>query len=374
MPRPAKGARLYLRERAGRESVWVIRDGSREISTGLCPSDSGAAEKAFSDYLAHKHTPDFSATDPERVLIADCLALYAEEAAPKQKRSDMVAGAIKNLVDFFGGDRVSRITPNVCRKYVDWRMAQPQARYTRAANPPLVGTASPRRELEILKAAFNHAYKERKLKYPIPVWLPDKSPPRLRWLTRSEVARLLWAARGGEGRHVAKFILLALYTGSRKMAVLGLRWEPSEDAGWIDLENRMLYRKGSREGETHKRRPPVPLSKRLIAHLRIWRRRAGGPNVIQWEGDPVDSVRRSWESARIRSGLSDDVTPHVLRHTFATWALHEGTPTSLAAEAMGVSEAIFRATYGHHASAPLRSVVEIVSGAKSGARALNRWT
>lgn len=369
MPRKAKGARLYIRERAGREAVWVIRDGSGEVSTGICASDGGAAEKALADYLAHKHTPDFSSTEPERVLIADCLALYAEEAAPRQKRSDMVAGAIRNLVEFFGGDKVSRITPSLCQRYVDWRTSQRQARYTKTEDAPFVGTASARRELEILKAAFNYAYRERKLKYPVPVSLPGKSPARLRWLTKSEVARLLWAARGGGGRHVAKFILLALYTGSRKMAVLGLRWQPSEDAGWIDLKNQMLYRKGSRENETFKRRPPVPISNRLAAHLRIWQRRSTGPNVIQWEGDAVDSVRRSWESARIRAGLSEDVTPHVLRHTFATWALHAGTPTSLAAEAMGVSESIFRATYGHHASAPLRSVVEIVSGAKNGAKA-----
>ena len=57
--------------------------------------------------------------------------------------------------------------------------------------------------------------------------LPDAADARLRWLTRSEAARLVLAAwrqreiRNGKpsgrfvSRHVARFILLGLYTGSR---------------------------------------------------------------------------------------------------------------------------------------------------------------
>jgi integrase len=45
MPRRAKGARLYLRSRKGRESVWVILDGENEVSTGCGERDRGEAEK-----------------------------------------------------------------------------------------------------------------------------------------------------------------------------------------------------------------------------------------------------------------------------------------------------------------------------------------
>jgi hypothetical protein len=57
--------------------------------------------------------------------------------------------------------------------------------------------------------------------------LPPERPARERWLTRSEAARILWAAwryreiqKGKRTdrrsrQHIAKFILVALYTGTR---------------------------------------------------------------------------------------------------------------------------------------------------------------
>ena len=71
---------------------------------------------------------------------------------------------------------------------------------------------------------------------------------RERWCTRSEVAKLLWAAwrfrerQKGQPtdrrtrRHVARFILVALYTGTRAGAVCTAALEPTEGMGWIDLD------------------------------------------------------------------------------------------------------------------------------------------
>jgi hypothetical protein len=93
-------------------------------------------------------------------------------------------------------------------------------------------------------------------------------------------ARLLRAAQRGEGRRVARFILVALYTGSRH-AVLKLRWVPSIDAGWVDLDQGVIYRKGRAESQSSKRRSPVPISPRLAAHLRRWKAE-GGIYVVSW--------------------------------------------------------------------------------------------
>jgi integrase len=70
----------------------------------------------------------------------------------------------------------------------------------------------------------------------VEVVLPEASPPRERWLTREEAARLLWAAwryrevqKGTPTdrrprQHIARFILVALYTGTRSSAVCGARF------------------------------------------------------------------------------------------------------------------------------------------------------
>lgn len=395
MPRPTKGARLYFHKTHGR---WFIRDGDHARSAGFGFGERREAEAALQDYLAAKHKPEFGKGDPTRVLIADTLQLYADERADQTERPDIVVGALPHLLEFFAGKMVAHATPNLCRAYASWRMAQPQARYKvgpgyrfkHIDEVPRVGSQTARRELTVMQAAFGYAHKEHKLLYPVPVTMPDKAPPRDRWLTRSEAARLIWAALGFragndpatgrevwrrpgqpgdpareiarfQSRHVARFVLVGLYTGTRHEAILRLKWLPTTQGGYIDLRSGILYRRGVREGESTKRRTPVPLSNRLRAHMRRWAEQSGA-HVIEFEGKPIDRLRRAWTTARKAAGLSEDVTPHILRHTFATWAVMDGVPFGKVAQALGTTEAIVSQVYGHHAPEHLRGVVESVSG------------
>ncbi|MER2263551.1 tyrosine-type recombinase/integrase [Methylobacterium oxalidis] len=392
MPRPAKGARLYYRKKDDR---WVIRDtGGYERSTGFGFGERREAEGALQEYLAEKHKPDFGKGDPARVLITDVLTLYADERAEQTERPDVVWGALPHLIEFFDGKTVAHATPNVCRAYAAWRMAQPQARFkvgpgyrfATIDEVPRIGSQTVRRELGVLSAAFGYAHKEHKLLYPVVVTMPDKAPPRDRWLTRTEAARLIWAALGfrrvgissktereiwkrprdaqgktyDKSRHVARFVLVGLYTGTRHEAILRLKWLPTTEGGYVDLRSGILYRRGLREGESSKRRTPVPLSRRLHRHMRRWSE-ISTTHVVEFDGQPIDRLRRAWATARKAAGLGEEVTPHILRHTFATWAVMDGVPFSKVAMALGTTEAIVERVYGHHAPEHLRSVVESVS-------------
>jgi len=87
----------------------------------------------------------------------------------------------------------------------------------------MVTTAAARRELEDLRAAINHHRQEGLCSEIVSVVLPERVQARELWLTRSEAARLLWAAwrakqvmrdqqtRRAVGRHIARFILIGLY-------------------------------------------------------------------------------------------------------------------------------------------------------------------
>ncbi len=55
MPRRSKGPRLWLRQRRGRKSVWIIRDGRDQKGTGCLAHDIVGAERALAAYLAAKH-------------------------------------------------------------------------------------------------------------------------------------------------------------------------------------------------------------------------------------------------------------------------------------------------------------------------------
>ena len=48
---------------------------------------------------------------------------------------------------------------------------------------------------------------------------------------------------------------------------------------------------------------------------------------IEYFGEPIKNHKRGWHSSRRRAGLDESVTPHVMRHTCATWLLQKGVPT-----------------------------------------------
>jgi integrase len=369
MPRRSKGARLWLRKRRGRTAQWVILDHGREFRTSAGPDDLRAAENALAQYLANKRQPQFGDGHPSRVLIADVLSHYGEHHGPTTRRADLIGVAIGKLVEFFGDKTLSTITGITCNAYVRWRTQQLNARAKRDGRPIKVSTA--RRELVVLGAALRWCWKEGKIDRLIPISLPSQPGPRQRHLNRSEVAALLAGALGWDrygvrhrtkiNRHLARFILIALYTGTRHDAILRLRWIPNTDSGWIDLASGVMYRRASGAVDKGKRRPPVPLTPRLLPHLRRWRR-ATTTHVIEYAGRPLNSKeRRAWRTARELAGLGPDVTPHVLRHTCATMLLQLGVSVYDVAGVLGASEDVIRRTYGHHAHDHLRQAVAAFS-------------
>jgi integrase len=365
MPRPGKGARLWLRRHRGREAVWVILDRGREISTGASEGDIGAAEKVLADHIGRKRRPRFGDGQADRVLIADVLAEYGEVHGPKTRRPDLIGFAIAKLLDFFGDATAGSITRASCVSYVDWRVQQAHARALNGSTP--IKPATARRELVVLGAALRWCWKEGKIDRPIPVALPPQAGPRERHLSRIEVAALLAGALGWDregvrhrakiNRHLARFILLALYTGTRHDAILRLQWAPNTVGGWIDLDSGVIYRKPMSVADSVKRRPPVPIPPRLVPHLRRWRKLTAR-YAVEYAGRSIQSKeRRAWRTARELAGLGPEVTPHVLRHTCATMLLQLGVSVYDVAGVLGTTEDVVRRTYGHHAQDHLRQAV-----------------
>src|SRR4029078_11786900 len=69
------------------------------------------------------------------------------------------------------------------------------------------------------------------------------------------------------------------------------------------------------------------LPSRLLAHLRRWHRihaQLGVRFVCHYQGSKVRSLRPSRDTARRAARLGEDVTPHALRRTAATWLMQRG--------------------------------------------------
>jgi hypothetical protein len=166
-------------------------------------------------------------------------------------------------------------------------------------------------------------------------------------LTRSEAARLLWAAWRAKqvmrdnvtqrevGKHIARFVLIGLYTGTRHAAICAAATVPAIGRSYVDLEKGIFYRLAKGKKATKKRQPPVRLPPKLLDRLRRWQRVGASRHaVVEWNGKPINSVRKGFASAVRAAGLDP-------------WMMQNRTDPARAAEYLGMSEATLMANYFH---------------------------
>jgi integrase len=348
MPRQQKPPRLYLRpDRRDKEgklthsATWIILDGGRQISTGFDAADVIGAQKALADYINKRHTESI-AKGPraaESIPVADVFNLYLRDVVPKHTDPRKMVGVFKRLIAFFGEKYLSEVNGALCRAYAATRES----------------AFSARRDLEMLRAAINHHHREGLHDSVIKVWLPEKAKPRERWLTRSEVAKLIWRAyrfaepynRKRSKLHIARFILIAVYTGSRAGVIAQAALQKEIGRPYFDLERGLFYRRPEGAAETRKRRPTIQVPPRLLAHLRRWKR-LGARYAVQWQGRPILRLDESFHFLVDDAGLEGQVIPHTLRHTCATWLMQAGADPWKAAGFLGMSIMTLERTYGHH--------------------------
>ena len=396
MPRCSKGARLWLepeeRSKDGkilRRAAWVIRDGARKIRTGCAREDRQQAERALADHIVSKYqAPRQRGRHPAEILVLDVLNIYIADKAPGHARPEETKQRVLTLADFWQPFSLADVTGARCREYVRSRVGQPWKSSRPTADRPArrVTEAAARRELEDLRAAINHHRMEGLCAEIVSVVLPEKSEPRIVWLTRSEAARIIraaWRAKqvmGDErtkrdvGKHIARFLLVGLYTGTRHAAICGAAFQPAIGRGHVDLERGVFHRRAQGARETKKRQPPVRLSNRLLAHLRRWHRLGKAKHaVVEWNGNPVRSVRKGFAAAVAAAKIPDKhITPHTLRHTSATWLMKEGVDLWDAAGLLGMTVQTLEQVYGHHHPDFQSEAAEALAGRKRDRNPVNK--
>jgi len=293
--------------------TWTEHGRSRERSTGT--ADREQAEIIFAEWL-HRRGRRAGPSDPASILVT-------KTAAPAR-----IAYAVDALIDFFEGNSVADVTPQTCGRYVERRGRS-------------IGTV--RRELGVLRAAINYAFKNGRITRPVAVELPARPEPRDRWLTRIEIARLIKVARTAQARlYLPLFMLIALYTGRRKEAILSLRWPQ------IDLDGEKINFELAGRRRTKKRRELIPIPPRLLPHLKRAKRRGTEMGyVLHVNGARIGDIKKGFAAACNRANLQG-VTPHTLRHTCATWLMQKGTDPWQAAGFLSMSMETLQRVYGHH--------------------------
>lgn len=158
-------------------------------------------------------------------------------------------------------------------------------------------------------------------------------------LTADEIARLLAAPTGGDARALRDRALLELFysSGLRVSELAGLSLQQ------VDLENGFLrvFGKGSKERV-------VPVGRKACEALAIWLT-AGRPQLVKAKtGSQLFLNNRGAALSRVmlwmlvkkyaqRAGITKNVKPHGLRHSFATHLLTGGADLRAIQEMLGHS-------------------------------------
>jgi len=402
---------------ADRAGLWFIVHKGKQRGTGCGPGKDAEREAlaALDDYKVSLHVTATEAAGPRKnrlaadVLVAEVLDRYLASKVSTVSRGNELAQRVETLLLWWGEKSLDEIDSVSCAAYVASRVGTPWKTHARAgldragnprgpdAGPVRRGHSKPakqrvvteggaRRELEDLRAAVNTAIGDGLTREIVKVTLPQKGEARDRWLTKSEAARLVRAAwhkrevqtvhRGGRAgeqvvgrrcaQHLARFILVALQTGSRSGPICNASFLPEVGRPWVELRmvggrpTATFYRKalGAKEAK-NKKAPTVPLPDKLAAMLWRWHHKLGQRYVIEWRGEPVKTTRRAFANLAYDLGFGDDVVRHSLRHTAVTWGMQEGIPIWELAGYVGMTVEMIERRYGHHSP-------EHMEGARAG--------
>lgn len=301
-------------------TYYVLYGDRQRTRSSLRTKDRTTAQIRLGQWLATR-----DAVTPDDPSVAQILAGYAEDHGKTLRGKDGLKYARVALERHLGVLLPVHLTPNTSKQYAVARAREG------------VGPGTVLREIGVLRAALGWAVAHRWLGarpvLPDPVQRPRS---RERWMDKAEAQRLLAAC---QTPHVRLFVMLGLMTGARTSAVLELPWSS------VDLARRLI---DFGEGHGNKRRAIVPVNDDLLVALQAAKVSASTPYVVEHHGKPVRAIKKGFAAACMRAGISG-VTPHVLRHTAATWMVETGELSDEEIGRMiGDKAETVRKVYGHH--------------------------
>lgn len=369
MSRPRKEP--HLGKRRGSPHWFILwHDGTRSRRASTDTQDSKVARQKLADFLIRQGEP-CKLRHPDELPIAQALRFYIERIQTKRGVVPAITRS-KQLIAYFGGNMVDVITPQTCTAYVAHRRTS-----ARATDWTING------ELSVLRAAIGRLVKDGELtRAPFVQLLPTPDEKDL-WLDTREVDVLV---SNCVEPHVRLFVELALYTASRKQAILDMKW-----LGQIDFKRRLILLKPPGEAKTSKGRPVIPMSDRIEMLLRAAQANAKSPYVIEYAGKHVGDIKVGfWAACRRarrtclrearRLPIGDEqrqdllaeackfkkVTPHTLRHTAGSWIIQETGEIGDTGSWLGHTNERTARIYAHHDPRYLRHVSDVLERRRGG--------
>lgn len=193
----------------------------------------------------------------------------------------------------------------------------------------VTGKVSANRFLEKMRAIFNRAIDWGLLAInPTKGITQHKEYKRERYISGEEAPQFFAAIQNESNQDVSDYILLSLYTGARKNTLLSMRWQD------INLKEGTWHISAIRS-----KNDKAQLVSLYIAAVEILKRRRREttsefvfPSSKSKSGH-LKNPMKTWNKVLKRAEL-EDLCPHDLRRTFASWLRQEGINTDIIGEAL----------------------------------------
>ncbi len=266
--------------------------------------------------------------------LPDFLIAYRNRVRPNTYRSMMAS--LKHLEPFFGGLKMRHITPAMIEQYKAHRLGNGVKK--RTINIELSALSS---YITWLNSALGTKYEK-----PRPFSPRETRAPSPVVLTPDELAALISQLTG----QVRTIVSLMAMCGLRQDEVFSLT------VGQVDIDGRLLriYGKGGKWRATPL---PEPLIDDMLARCDG---RAADALVFTSArtGGKVTDIRKSLRRAADMAGISKHVTPHLLRHSFATALVNSGENLRIIQEILGHADIQTTQVYTHIAAQSKRAAVD----------------
>lgn len=317
--------------------IWYVRHGHRlRHRASTRTRDRKAAEIFLSRFIAAH-----SIAAPENPTVGFLLQGYETDALARTgedaiRSPTSLKSCHKALRPYFENLRPEHLTPAVIREFVKLRGRTLNRSGRKISNGTIL------RDLGYLRSSLDFGVRHKLI--PAAPHIPNvvKVPPRReRWLTKDEARRLIAAC---VEPHVKLFAMIALMTGARTSAVLEAKWS---QVNW----DRRLIDFG--QGHGNKNRAIVPINPDLERALKAAKEMGCSEYIVEYRGRPIKWPKKGFAAACRRAGL-EDVTPHIMRHSAATWMVMDGVPLREIARTLGDSEEMIEERYGKHSPDYLR--------------------
>jgi integrase len=281
------------------QRTWRDDAGVKQRASLGTPDFEQAKERLAEWFIEHGRVRNQPSAETP---IASVLSRYFLRHGTKIPSKDVAKRSVAIWSEFWGDRVITDMTVDAQEEFVAWLRGKG---YSEGYVRRVVGVG---------QAALNRAWKRQEVTEVPWIELPPIGEPYPHTASLDQIAAFLNAIP--DTSHLWTYCMIRLCTGCRGDAALDL--QPFQ----LDWDASLIRLNPEGRQQTKKYRPIVPLTAALKRELSG----ISAGYYVNWHGQKIGSIKKSWAKVRAAAKLPVWFAPKVLRHTVATELRRRGVP------------------------------------------------